>query len=128
MHFYWTRTAADLLRAGDRSMTRVLENAAAGHVFAAGHGEACNGIPSCCRPPRPVASRAAGSSPDTRSSAACRRSGPTSASTRWTPPIPPPHIVHAFLPPRAVGYRIEPTWNTLGVRATESNDTVLDSA
>ena len=33
---------------------------------------------------RPSASRAAGRSPATRSSGACRRCGPTSASTRWT--------------------------------------------
>src|SRR5688572_4137527 len=39
MHLYWTGTAADLHRNGDDSLAFVLEAAAAGQVFAAGHGE-----------------------------------------------------------------------------------------
>jgi alkylation response protein AidB-like acyl-CoA dehydrogenase len=44
MHFYWTGVAADLLRAGDDSMRWVLERAAQGEVFAAGHGEPGNDL------------------------------------------------------------------------------------
>ena len=42
MHLYWTGVAADLYRAGDTSLQWLLEEAAAGEVFAAGHGEAGN--------------------------------------------------------------------------------------
>jgi len=45
MHVYWTGVAADLYRSGDRSLTWLLEEAAAGEVFAAGHGEAGNDLP-----------------------------------------------------------------------------------
>src|SRR5215831_19828334 len=45
MHLYWTGVAADLYRAGDTSLAWLLEEAAAGHVFAAGHGEAGNDVP-----------------------------------------------------------------------------------
>ena len=39
-----------------------------------------------------------------------------------------PQIVHGFLPRDAEGYQIEETWDTLGMRATQSHDTVLDKA
>ena len=42
MHLYWTGVAADLLRFGDHRMAWILQAAADGHVFAAGHGEAGN--------------------------------------------------------------------------------------
>jgi hypothetical protein len=45
MHLYWTGAAADMRRMGDDSLVWVLEAAAAGHVFAAGHGERGNDIP-----------------------------------------------------------------------------------
>ena len=39
-----------------------------------------------------------------------------------------PKIVHAFLPRSHDGYRIVETWDTLGMRATKSDDVVLDGA
>src|SRR5919202_110664 len=45
MHIYWTGLVADLHRRGDRSLDWLLEEAAAGEVFAAGHGEAGNDLP-----------------------------------------------------------------------------------
>src|SRR6266576_3732542 len=45
MHLYWTGVAADLFRAGDTSQTWLLEEAARGEVFAAGHAESGNDIP-----------------------------------------------------------------------------------
>ena len=45
MHIYWTGIAADLCRTGDDSLNWVLEEAAAGEVFAAGHGETGNDLP-----------------------------------------------------------------------------------
>jgi acyl-CoA dehydrogenase-like protein len=45
MHVYWTGVAADMRKAGDSSLEWILEEAAAGEVFAAGHGEAGNDLP-----------------------------------------------------------------------------------
>src|SRR6266542_3010296 len=45
MHLYWTGVAADLRRMGDASLEWMLREAAAGEVFAAGHGEAGNDLP-----------------------------------------------------------------------------------
>jgi len=39
-----------------------------------------------------------------------------------------PNIVHGFLPRDADGYQIVDTWGTLGMRARQSQDTVLDNA
>src|SRR5439155_1645808 len=39
-----------------------------------------------------------------------------------------PKIVHAFLPRDAKGYSIKETWDVLGMRATRSDDTVLEGA
>src|SRR3979411_2378285 len=45
MHTYWTGVAADLRRMGDSSLEWLLREAAAGEVFAAGHGESGNELP-----------------------------------------------------------------------------------
>src|SRR5258708_5552694 len=39
-----------------------------------------------------------------------------------------PKIVHAFLPRDTPDYQIKETWDTMGMRATRSDDTVLDGA
>ena len=39
-----------------------------------------------------------------------------------------PKIVHAFMPRDTEGYRIDETWDVLGMRATRSDDTILDGA
>ncbi len=39
-----------------------------------------------------------------------------------------PKVVHGFLARDTPGYRIEHTWDTIGMRATTSDDTVLDRA
>src|ERR1700720_2838068 len=45
MHVYWSGLAADLWRAGDKSLAWLLDETVAGEVFAAGHGEAGNDFP-----------------------------------------------------------------------------------
>src|SRR5262245_39506056 len=45
MHIYWTGVAADLRRMGDSSLEWLLREAAAGEIFAAGHGETGNDLP-----------------------------------------------------------------------------------
>lgn len=37
-----------------------------------------------------------------------------------------PKIVHAFMPRDTAGYSIKETWDVLGMRATRSDDTLLD--
>src|SRR5690606_26083527 len=45
MHHYWVGMAMELERAGDTSCSWILEAAAAGEVFAAGHAERGNDVP-----------------------------------------------------------------------------------
>ena len=45
MHLYWVGIAADLWRSGDASLEWILQEAAAGEIFAAGHAEGGNDVP-----------------------------------------------------------------------------------
>jgi alkylation response protein AidB-like acyl-CoA dehydrogenase len=129
MHHYWTGLCADLHRAGDSSGDWVLERAAEGKIFAAGHGESGNDIPVLLS--STTATRVAGGWEFTGHKIF------GSLSPVWdylglhgmdvSDPANP-QIVHAFLDRNASGYRIEETWDTLGMRATTSNDTILDRA
>lgn len=129
MHLYFVGLAADLHRRGDPSCDWVLERAAEGAVFAAGHGEAGNDIPVLLSTTN--AERADGG---------WRLTGHKifgSLSPVWTylgvhgldtSDPTAPKVVHGFLHRDAPGYRIEETWDTMGMRATASNDTILDGA
>jgi alkylation response protein AidB-like acyl-CoA dehydrogenase len=129
MHLYWIGVAADLYRAGDSSCRWILEEAARGEVFAAGHGEAGNDLPLFLSTAR--AERVEGG---------YRFWGHKifgSLSPVWTrlgihamdgsDPLNP-KVVHAFLSRETAGYRIVETWDTLGMRATRSDDTILEGA
>lgn len=127
MHFYWTGVAADLLRAGDTSCAWILERAAEGDIFAAGHGEAGNDIPLLASTSQAV--RVEGGWEVTGH----KVFGSLSPVWDWlgvhamdTSDPADPRIVHGFIPRSASNYRIEPTWDTLGMRATESHDTLLE--
>jgi alkylation response protein AidB-like acyl-CoA dehydrogenase len=129
MHLYWTGVAADLLRAGDNSLQWLLEEAAMGEVFAAGHAEAGNDIPVLLSTTQ--AQRVAGGYRFTG------RKSFGSLSPVWTylgihgldtSDPSAPKVVHAFMPRDTEGYRIEDNWDVLGMRATRSDDTVLDGA
>ncbi len=129
MHHYFVGLCADLHRAGDPSGDWVLDRAAEGAIFAAGHGESGNDIPVLLS-----------------SSTAARVDGGWaftghkifgSLSPVWTylgihamdtSDPDNPNVVHGFLHRDTPGYRIEETWDTLGMRATTSNDTILDGA
>src|SRR3954462_9343238 len=127
MHIYWTGIAADLWRAGDTSQRWLLEAAAAGEVFAAGHAEGGNDIPLLLSTTK--AERVEGGYRFTG------RKSFGSLSPVWTylgihgmdaSDPSAPKIVHAFMPRETEGYRIEETWDVLGMRATRSDDTILD--
>lgn len=129
MHCYWTGVAADLLKGGDPSCQWILEQAGQGEVFAALHGEAGNDLPV-------VLAVAAAS----RTEGGWEISGHKifgSLSPVWTyggfhaadnADPSRPRIVHGFVQRESPGVQIIDTWDTLGMRATQSQDTVLDKA
>jgi alkylation response protein AidB-like acyl-CoA dehydrogenase len=127
MHLYWTGCAADLHRLGDDSMAWVLEAAAEGHVFAAGHGERGNDVPLLLS-----------TSEAERVDGGWRITGHKifgSLTPVWTymgvhamdtSEPASPQIVHAFVHRDAPGVSVVETWDTMGMRATASHDTILD--
>jgi len=127
MHHYFVGLCADLHRSGDPSGDWVLTKAAEGHVFAAGHGEGGNDIPVLLS-----------SSSAERVDGGWAITGHKifgSLSPVWTylgvhamdtSDPENPKVVHAFVDREAQNYRIEQTWDTLGMRATASNDTILE--
>ena len=129
MHLYWVGVAADLWRAGDRSLEWILRGAVGGEVFAAGHAERGNDIPLFLSTTK--AERVAGG---------YRFTGHKSFGSLtpvWTylgihgmdsSDPAKPTIVHAFMPRATEGYSIKETWDVLGMRATASQDTVLEGA
>jgi len=129
MHHYFVGLCADLHRVGDPSGDWVLRRAAAGDIFAAGHGESGNDIPVLLSSAK--AERVDGGWEFTGHKIF------GSLSPVWTylgihgmdtSDPDHPQVVHGFLHRDAPGYRIEQTWDTLGMRATMSNDTILDRA
>ncbi len=129
MHFYWTGVAADLWRAGDKSLEWLLKEAANGAVFAAGHAESGNDLPLLLSTTKAA-----------RVDGGYRFTGQKSFGSLtpvWTylglhgmdtSDPEAPKIVHAFMSRDTDGYRIEETWDVLGMRATRSDDTVLEGA
>ena len=129
MHLYWTGVAADMRRLGDNSLEWMLKAAADGEVFAAGHAETGNdlaGFLSTCRAEKVEGGyRFYG------------RKMFGSLTPVWTmlglwgmDSSDPEHpmMVHGMLSRDAGNYTIENTWDTLGMRATASHDTILDGA
>jgi len=129
MHNYWVGLAADLYRAGDRSLEWMLREAVAGEVFAAGHAERGNDIPV-------LLSTTQAKKVDGGFTFTGRKMFGSLAPvwTRyglhglWADAPGGPKVVHGFLPRNAKGYRIVETWDTLGMRATRSDDVLLEGA
>jgi alkylation response protein AidB-like acyl-CoA dehydrogenase len=129
MHNYWVGDAADAWRSGDASLEWILREAAAGEVFAAGHAEHGNDIPGLLSTTK--AERVDGGYTFTG------RKAFGSLTPVWTrlgmhgmntSDPAAPKIVHAFMPRDTKGYTIKDTWDVLGMRATRSDDTVLEAA
>ncbi|HTZ75336.1 MAG TPA: acyl-CoA dehydrogenase family protein [Candidatus Aquilonibacter sp.] len=129
MHLYWVGVAADLWRRGDRSLEWLVKEAAAGEIFAAGHAESGNDIPVLLSTTK--AERVDGGYRFTG------RKQFGSLSPVWTrlglhgidvADANHPKIVHAFVPRDSAGYIIKETWDVMGMRATRSDDTILESA
>jgi alkylation response protein AidB-like acyl-CoA dehydrogenase len=129
MHCYWTGVASDLARMGDHSMRFVLEKAAQGEVFAALHGEAGNDIPlllSSSRAERTDGGWLISGHKIFGSLTPVWTYGGVHAMDTSDPEHP--QIVHGFIPRDTAGLEIVETWDTLGMRATQSQDTILDKA
>ena len=129
MHHYWVGVAADLWRSGDKSCEWMLREAAAGEVFAAGHAEHGNDLPLMMSSTK--AERVDGGYRFTG------RKGFGSLTPVWTrlglhgmdtSDPKAPKIVHGFMTRDAKGYTIKETWDVMGMRATRSDDTVLEGA
>jgi alkylation response protein AidB-like acyl-CoA dehydrogenase len=131
MHLVWTGVAYVLKARGDTSLDFVLKEAADGAIFAFGNSEAGNDSVLF----------------DSRTTAAPLPDGGysftgtkifTSLSPAWTrlgifgrdPDAREGEgeLVHGFIARETPGYRIVDDWDTLGMRASQSNTTVLDGA
>ena len=136
MHLVWMGVARDLAAAGDDSLQWVLDEAEAGEVFAFAISERGNDrvmSDSLTRVDRvePVDGHGAGW-------AFTGTKIFTTMSPAWTrlgvlgrhDPVGggEPSIVHGFIARDGGGFRIEPDWNTLGMRATQSHTTRLEGA
>ena len=128
MHLYWLGVAADLWRRGDVSLEWILREAAAGEIFAAGHAESGNDVPVLLSTTK--AERVDGGYRFTG------RKHFGSLTPVWTrfglhgmdaSNPAQPKIVHAFMPRDSAGFTVKETWDVLGMRATRSDDTLLEN-
>ena len=129
MHLYWCGVAADLWRRGDTSLEWILRDAAAGEIFAAGHAESGNDVPVLLSTSK--AERVEGGYRFTG------RKMFGSLTPVWTrfglhgmdmSDPTQPKVVHGFLTRNGGGFTIKQTWDVLGMRATRSDDTIVDNA
>jgi alkylation response protein AidB-like acyl-CoA dehydrogenase len=129
MHHYWVGTAADSWRAGDKSVGVILEDAAAGEVFAAGHAESGNETSIVMSITK--AEKAPGGYKFTG------RKSFGSLTPVWTrlgihgldtSDPKSPKVIHGFLPRNTPGVTVKETWDVMGMRATRSDDTLLEGA
>jgi len=130
MHLYWTGAAAYLWRRGDHSIDWILREAVAGKIFAAGHGEIGNdlGLANSAVDAEPLADggyRFTGRKIFTSLSPVWDWLG---VHARDSSDPDHPKIVHAFIRRQDGGHRSEPSWDTIGMRATQSDDTILEGA
>jgi alkylation response protein AidB-like acyl-CoA dehydrogenase len=129
MHNYWVGVAADVWRSGDKSVEWILREAGAGEVFAAGHAESGNETS--------VLMSITKAEPVERGYKFTGRKSFGSLTPVWTrlglhgldtSDPAKPKVVHAFLPRDTPGYTIKETWDVMGMRATRSDDTILEGA
>jgi alkylation response protein AidB-like acyl-CoA dehydrogenase len=130
MHLVWTGVAKILRDRGDDSLEFLLREAGQGEVFAFGLSEAGNdlvlfGSTTQARP-RPDGSYSFhGRKIFTSLSPAWTRLGTMGLDSTSEDA---PKIVYGFIDRTAGGFEIREDWDTLGMRATQSNTTVLDGA
>jgi alkylation response protein AidB-like acyl-CoA dehydrogenase len=129
MHHYWIGIAVELERAGDDSCRWMFDEAVAGRIIGAGHAEAGNDAPVVMS--TTIAERVEGGYRFTGH----KQFG--SNGPEWSflgvhgidvsnPEAPV--IVHGFVARDAKGVTVVPNWDTLGMRPSQSFDTLLDGA
>lgn len=131
MHLVWTGVAHVLAARGDASLDFVLKEAAQGEIFAFGNSEAGNDSVLFDSRTTAVPDAAGGY-------AFTGRKIFTSLSPAWTrlgifgkdtsAADGQGQLVHGFITRDTPGYEILADWDTLGMRASQSNTTVLDGA
>ncbi|WP_457962411.1 acyl-CoA/acyl-ACP dehydrogenase [Arthrobacter sp. D1-29] len=131
MHLVWTGVAYVLAGRGDQSLDFVLKEAANGEIFAFGNSEAGND--SVLFDSRTVATPLSGGGYSFTGSKIF-----TSLSPAWTrlgifgkdegARGGEGELIHGFITRETPGYTILDDWNTLGMRASQSNTTVLNAA
>ncbi|SDK89909.1 acyl-CoA dehydrogenase family protein [Arthrobacter sp. ok362] len=131
MHLVWTGVAQVLAARGDSSLDFILQEAARGEVFAFGNSEAGNDSVLFDSRTEAVPQ------PDGGYSFTGRKIF-TSLSPAWTrlgifgkdssAQDGAGELVHGFITRETPGYEILPDWDTLGMRASQSNTTLLDGA
>jgi alkylation response protein AidB-like acyl-CoA dehydrogenase len=125
MHLVWTGVARVLSERGDTSLDWILDEAAAGELFAFGNSEAGNDLVLF----------------DSRTKAVPGKDGAyaftgtkifTSLAPAWTRlgifGRDGDDLVHGFITRDTPGWKSLEDWDTLGMRATQSHTTVLDAA
>lgn len=130
MHLVWTGVANILRDRGDDSLGFVLQEAAAGEIFGFGISEAGNdlvlfGSRTDARPDGDGGYTFHGTKIFTSLSPAWTRLGTMGLDTTSADA---PKLVYAFIDREHGGFEIRDDWDTLGMRASQSNSTVLDGA
>jgi alkylation response protein AidB-like acyl-CoA dehydrogenase len=128
MHLVWTGIAKTLLDRGDDSLEFVLREAAAGELFAFAISEAGNdlvlfGSSTEAKPLEGGSYSFTGTKIFTSLSPAWTRLGLFGLDTESTDA---PKLVHAFVTRETAGITTLSDWDTLGMRASQSNSTRLD--
>jgi alkylation response protein AidB-like acyl-CoA dehydrogenase len=130
MHLVWTGVAKVLHDRGDDSLDFVLREAGAGEIFAFGLSEAGNdlvlfGSTTDARPEPDGGYRFYGTKIFTSLSPAWTRLGTMGLDTASADA---PKIVYGFISRDGGGFEVKNDWDTIGMRASQSNTTVLDGA
>ncbi|HEV7185824.1 MAG TPA: acyl-CoA dehydrogenase family protein [Leifsonia sp.] len=130
MHLVWTGVAKVLHDRGDDSLDFVLSEAGAGEVFAFGLSEAGNdlvlfGSTTDAHPEPDGSYRYFGTKIFTSLSPAWTRLGTMGLDTTSEDA---PKIVYGFVTREGGGFEIREDWDTIGMRASQSNTTRLEGA
>jgi alkylation response protein AidB-like acyl-CoA dehydrogenase len=130
MHLVWTGVATTLHARGDNSLSWLLHEAASGEIFGFGVSEPGNdlvlfGSKTDAVPQADGGYRFTGTKIFTSLSPAWTRLGTMGLDTNSADA---PKIVWSFLDRDEPGITTNDDWNTLGMRASQSQSTVLDGA
>ncbi|MBI5161526.1 MAG: acyl-CoA/acyl-ACP dehydrogenase [Micrococcales bacterium] len=129
MHLVWVGVARVLAERGDHSLDWVLADAAAGELFAFGNSEPGNDLVlwdslTVAEPAADGGVAFTGTKVFTSLAPAWTRLGVFGKQTADGEP----RLVHGFLTRDTPGWRALEDWDTLGMRATQSQTTVLEGA